>query len=78
MRFVFFIFILFHFSERRKHFYFVRLWKTLLDCKQNVGAEIGTLMSNSEGLGPYLFCRKMQIIASYVGRGGWKGCLYPA
>ena len=33
---------------------------TVLDCKQNVGAGIDTLMSVSEGLGPSIFCRKME------------------
>ena len=31
-----------------------------LDCKQNVGAGINTLMSISDGLGPSIFCRKME------------------
>ena len=31
-----------------------------LECKQYVGAEINTLMSISDGLGPSIFCRKME------------------
>ena len=30
------------------------------DCKQHVGAGINTLMSISDGLGPSIFCRKME------------------
>ena len=30
------------------------------DCKQNVGAAIDTLMSISEGLGPSIFCQKIE------------------
>ena len=33
---------------------------TFLECKQNVGAGINTLMSFSDGLGPSIFCRKME------------------
>ena len=33
---------------------------TILDCKQNVGAGMNTLMSVSDGLGPSIFCRKME------------------
>ena len=33
---------------------------TFLECKQNVGAGINTLMSISDGLGPSIFCRKME------------------
>ena len=33
---------------------------TLLDCKQYVGARINTLMSIADGLGPFIFCRKME------------------
>ena len=33
---------------------------TFLDCKQHVGARIKTLMSISDGLGPSIFCRKME------------------
>ena len=35
-------------------------------------------MSISDGLGPSIFCRKMEKVASYGGRDGWKGCLFPA
>ena len=31
-----------------------------LDCKQNVGAGISTLISISDGFGPSIFCRKME------------------
>ena len=31
-----------------------------LDCEQNVGAGINTLMSISDGLGPSIFCRMME------------------
>ena len=31
-----------------------------LDCKQYVGAGINTLMSISDGIGPSIFCRKME------------------
>ena len=30
------------------------------DCKKNVGAGMDTLMSISDGLGPFIFCRKME------------------
>ena len=30
------------------------------DCKQHVGAGINTLISISDGLGPSIFCRKME------------------
>ena len=33
---------------------------TFLDCKQYVGAGINTLMSVSDGLGPSIFCRKIE------------------
>ena len=33
---------------------------TFLDCKQYVGAGINSLMSISDGLGPSIFCRKME------------------
>ena len=33
---------------------------TFLECKQNVGARIDTLMSISDGLVPSIFCRKME------------------
>ena len=33
---------------------------TFLDCKQYVGAGINTLMSISDGFGPFVFCRKME------------------
>ena len=33
---------------------------TFLDCKQNVDVVVATLMSISDGLGPYIFCRKME------------------
>ena len=33
---------------------------TFLDCKQYVGAGINGLMSISDGLGPSIFCRKME------------------
>ena len=38
---------------------------SFLDCKQYVGAGVDTLMSISEGLGPSIFCRKMEKGASY-------------
>ena len=31
-----------------------------LDCKQNVGAGVDILLSFSDGLGPSIFCRKME------------------
>ena len=31
-----------------------------MDCKQHVGAGINALMSISDGLGPSIFCRKME------------------
>ena len=33
---------------------------TFLECKQNVGAGINTLMSIFDGLGPSFFCQKME------------------
>ena len=33
---------------------------TFSDSKQYVGARTNTLMSISDGLGPYIFCRKME------------------
>ena len=33
---------------------------TFLDCKQYVGAGIKSLMSVSDGLGPSIFCQKME------------------
>ena len=33
---------------------------TFLDCKQYGGAGINTLMSIFDGLGPSIFCRKME------------------
>ena len=33
---------------------------TFLNCDQNVGTEIDALKSISDGLGPSIFCRKME------------------
>ena len=39
----------------------LQLWnKHYFVCKQYVGAGINTLMSNFDGLGPSIFCRKME------------------
>ena len=45
---------------------------------KSVGAGMDTLMAISEGLGPSIFCRKTEKCASYEGRDGWKGFLFPA
>ena len=49
-----FLFYLFHFSL----FPFTEF--SFLECKQYVGARIGTLVSISDGLGPSIFCRRME------------------
>ena len=61
----YFIFLIFHF-----YFLLCDLGKFLVfsiygvyncqDCKQYVGAGLDTLMSISNGLGPSIFCRKME------------------
>ena len=33
---------------------------TFSDCKQSVGVEINSLMSISDGLGPSIFCQKLE------------------
>ena len=55
------LYFLFYFISLMKHFsLFYPGKKPFLDCKQNVGARIDTLMSISDGLGPSIFCRKME------------------
>ena len=61
MHFVFFCLIFyFTFSNEASMFPFLSMKNTFLDCKQYVGAGIGTLMSISDGFGPFIFCRKME------------------
>ena len=58
MLFVFF----FHFNFLTDELIFLRpfIEYSFLECKQNVGAGISTLMSISDGFGPSIFCRKME------------------
>ena len=57
MHFIF----LFQFSQLRKYFsFFPSMKHSFLDRKQYVGAGRSTLMSFSDGLGPAIFCRKME------------------
>ena len=55
------LFILFSFSQLRKHFLFFPfrdyIFRTV---NKNVGAGINTLMSISDGLGLSIFCQKME------------------
>ena len=60
MHFVFFILFYFTVLTKEIFFPFPSREYTFLECKQNVGAGINTLMSISEGLGPSIFCRKME------------------
>ena len=59
MYFKFFLFSLFSILS-----YFILLFQfrklVYEDCKQHVGAGINALMSISDGLGPSIFCRKME------------------
>ena len=52
----------FYFTFLTKETFFLRpfIEHTFLDCKQNVGAGINTLMSIFDGLGPCIFCRNME------------------
>ena len=45
-----------------KEIFFLRplIEYTFLECEQNVGEGINTLMSISDGSGPSIFCRKME------------------
>ena len=52
--------LLFTFRFKEKVFFFPFREYTFSDCKENVGAGINTLMSISDGLGPSIFCRKME------------------
>ena len=56
------IFTLFYFIFLTKEIFLLRpfIENTFLDCKQNVGAGINILVSISDGLGPFIFCRKME------------------
>ena len=55
-------FILFSLFSILSYFnFFSQLSKLVYqDCKQHVGAGINALMSISDGLGPSIFCRKME------------------
>ena len=59
MHFVFFILIFFTFLTKEVFVLFPTRESTFLDCKQNVGAGLDTLMSISDGLRPSIFCQKM-------------------
>ena len=59
MCFIFFYF--FPFSILSYFIFLFQLRKLLYqDCKQHVGAGINALMSISDGVGPSIFCRKME------------------
>ena len=65
MYFVFyFIFLIFHyfllFKLRKLSVFFIYGVYNYQDSKQHVGPEMDTLMSISDGLGPSIFCRKME------------------
>ena len=51
---------------------------TFLVCKQNVGAGMSTLISIPVGLVPSIFLSTDRKSASYEGKNGWKGWLFPA
>ena len=55
-------FILFSLFSILSYFIFLSQLRKLVyqDCKQYVGAGITILMSISDGLGPSIFCRKME------------------
>ena len=53
-------FIFFTFLTRETFFHFPFTEYPLLDCKQNVVTGIDTMMSISDGLGPSIFCRRME------------------
>ena len=55
-------FILFCLFSILSYFIFLSQLRKLVyqDCKQHVGAGINALMSISDGLGPSIFCRKME------------------
>ena len=60
MYFVFYFYFL-HFSIVSYFVFLSQLGKLVYqDCKQDVGAGINTLMSFSDGLGPSIFCRKIE------------------
>ena len=56
------VFFLFYFTLLTKEIFFFRPFMeyTFLEGKQNVGAGVGALMPISDGLGPSIFCRKME------------------
>ena len=56
----FHIYFLIHFLQLRKYFSFSHLRIFLYNSKQIFGARISTLMFISDGLGPSIFCRKME------------------
>ena len=56
----FVVFFYFTFLTKEDIFPFPFREYTSLDCQQNIGAGIDTLMSISDGLGPSIFCRKME------------------
>ena len=60
MHFVFLFLFYFTFLIKEVFFLFPFTEYTILDCKQNVGAGIGTLMSIFDGLRPSIFCRNMK------------------
>ena len=47
------------------------------DSKQHVGAGIGTLMSISDGLGPSIFCRKMEKLRPMMEEMDGKAVYFP-
>ena len=55
-------FILFSLFSILRYFIFLSQLRKLVyqECKQHVGAGINALMSISDGLGPSIFCRKME------------------
>ena len=56
-----YLFCFISFSQLRKYFSFSHLGKIFFKTvNKNVGAGINTLMSISDGLGPSIFCRKME------------------
>ena len=56
----FHIYFLIHFYNKGNIFPFPIYGILLYNCKQSVGAGISTLMSISDGLGPSIYCRKME------------------
>ena len=55
------LFYFLYFSSLSYFIFFSQLRKVIYqDCKQHVGAGINALMSNSDGLGLAIFCRKME------------------